>query len=368
MDDATADLILMLQLQDLSDVHESQKGREDTGGGVVSDVNTAISLYIEELKASAALFSDQRFGRIVAEAEDPDDQLQVPHTTATPGFDELRARLSDTAIKDLNHEVLHAGNGAGSGSSEAWFAASLAGEFGHGTLIHKPSTAEGSTEPRSTFRTFWDWFRGKPIVSEEEIMSTSEIETAMISEGETADATSNAAPRATTIDCVACGDRKLECDLMLATCGDHYCKVCVSTLFDHATRDESLYPPRCCREPIPLSIARQYLDEDLVNRFEQKAIEFSALERTYCHDPECSTFISPEDIDGDKATCPECKMLTCKVCKSAAHENDCPEDPTLEGLMAAAAAAGYQQCYQCKRLVELDVGCNHMTYINQVFS
>lgn len=57
--------------------------------------------------------------------------------------------------------------------------------------------------------------------------------------------------------------------------------------------------------------------------------------------------------------------MTCTVCKSVAHENDCPEDPALEGLMAAAAVAGYQQCYRCRRLVELALGCNHITYVKQ---
>lgn len=351
MDDATADLIHTLQLQDLSDVHESQKGREDTHGDGVSDVNTAISLYIEELRTSATIISDQRFGRTIAEAEDPDDQLQLPQTTATPAFDELRARLSDTAIDDLKHEVLYIRNGTGKGSLKASFAASLTDRVEYEPPTHEQSTEKRSTESRSAFRVFWDWFGRKPLTSE----------------NETADATPDVpSPSASIIDCVACGDGKPEWDLMLATCGDRYCKACVRTLFDHATRDESLYPPRCCREPIPLSIARQYLEEDLVIRFERKAIEFSTSERTYCHDAGCSTFIPPEHIDGDKAICPECSLLTCKVCKTAAHENDCPEDPALEGLMAVAAAAGYQQCYQCKRLVELNVGCNHMTYSKRV--
>lgn len=73
MDDATADLVFTLQLQDLSDVYESQKRRGDTEGEVVSDVNTAVSLYIEELRISATILSDQRFGRTIAEADEPED-------------------------------------------------------------------------------------------------------------------------------------------------------------------------------------------------------------------------------------------------------------------------------------------------------
>ena len=92
-----------------------------------------------------------------------------------------------------------------------------------------------------------------------------------------------------------------------------------------------------------------------------KAVEFGSLIRTYCYDTGCGDFITPQDINGDKATCARCTKITCTICKSAAHEDDCPDDPALVSLMEAATAAGYQQCRQCKRMIELFMGCNHIT-------
>ena len=203
----------------------------------------------------------------------------------------------------------------------------------------------------------------KPLISVHEI-----TDKASISYKKTTDATSVNAPEIApqselvTI-CAACRDGKAETDLMIATCGDYYCKECITRLFDQATVEESLYPPRCCHKPIPLSVARPFIGEELAVKFERKATEFDTPERTYCYASECSAFIIPGHIDGDKAICAECDRVTCKVCKSAAHENDCPEDPALEGVMAVVAAEGYQQCPQCKRLVELVFGCNHITYV-----
>lgn len=84
--------------------------------------------------------------------------------------------------------------------------------------------------------------------------------------------------------------------------------------------------------------------------------------RTYCSNKSCSIFIRPSNMKGDKATCPECDSRTCTICKSSAHEGDCPQDPAVVALMATAAKEGFKQCPSCRVMVELTFGCNHMTY------
>lgn len=168
-------------------------------------------------------------------------------------------------IGDPKEEDLHTKNETSEDSAEARVAASFTGILGSEPLVHGGTTPTGET-----------------------------ADTASVISSHT---TSDPEP---IIDCIACGDGKVESHLMLATCGDYYCKACISSLFDHATRDESLYPPRCCREPIPLPLASQFLDEELALRFERKAIEFDTLKRTYCHVAGCSAFISAEHIEATK--------------------------------------------------------------------
>lgn len=165
--------------------------------------------------------------------------------------------------------------------------------------------------------------------------------------------------------CTACEEARASELLITTPCGDSYCARCVRELFDLAMNDESLFPPRCCRQPITLSLVKEFLDEDQIQLFEDKTIEYATTGRTYCHDTCCGKFIPPSNIDGEKATCKRCGLQTCAGCKSAAHEGDCPYDANYALLMETAEAAGYRVCYQCKRLVELNFGCNHITYVGK---
>lgn len=165
--------------------------------------------------------------------------------------------------------------------------------------------------------------------------------------------------------CVSCETETR--DPMTAPCGHQYCEECLATLFELAMTDESMFPPRCCRQEITLDRARSSLTSAKIDEFQSKSVELSTLDRTYCHDATCATFIPPENIDGEKATCMKCNLVTCSVCKSSAHEGDCPQDPAFEMFMTTAREAGFQACFNCKRMVELNIGCNHITYVLRAF-
>lgn len=55
--------------------------------------------------------------------------------------------------------------------------------------------------------------------------------------------------------------------------------------------------------------------------------------------------------------------MTCVICKANAHTGDCPKDTALQLLFNVADHNDWQRCHACRRLVELDIGCNHMTYV-----
>lgn len=165
------------------------------------------------------------------------------------------------------------------------------------------------------------------------------------------------------VACVSCDDEKINEDLLIAPCGDRYCSECINTLYEHASTDESLFPPRCCRMPIPMEDAVKFLNVEVYNRFQEIQEEFSTSDRIYCHKTDCAKFISPNLTDGDRAKCGQCNAVTCIICKTAAHEGDCPEDPAVQSMMTASAQAGFRQCYQCRRMIELHVGCFHITWV-----
>lgn len=167
--------------------------------------------------------------------------------------------------------------------------------------------------------------------------------------------------------CVACGDTKDFFDVARVPCDHEYCRECLASLFQASMKDESLFPPRCDGQAIPLNQVRFFLPVELAREFEERSVELSAKNRVYCHDPRCSTFIpwptSTERMEGEWLTCHSCEKTTCTTCKAAAHTGDCPDDTALQQLLDTAGNEQWQRCYQCHRFVELEQGCNHMTSV-----
>lgn len=163
--------------------------------------------------------------------------------------------------------------------------------------------------------------------------------------------------------CEACSDSKAAEQMITVSCGHHMCDDCLARLFSSAMTDETLFPPRCCRtHEIDVSAALPLLSNELATRFQAKEIEFRTQDRTYCQDPRCSTFIPPDTIVWDIATCPTCKSRTCALCKGEAHQGqDCPLDEGKQQLEELAQEEGWRQCGGCHRMVELSYGCFHMT-------
>ncbi len=168
-------------------------------------------------------------------------------------------------------------------------------------------------------------------------------------------------PPEATVECVAGSEWHPESSVGHTQCSHAYCRRCLQHLFTACLTDESLFPPRCCGQAMSLNFARRFLPPSLVRRFSARKVEMETPNRTYCHVQDCSRFILPRHIENEKATCFRCGATTCAICKGPSHEGDCPHDPAAQELMRVAAENGWQQCGVCRRLVELDHGCNHMS-------
>jgi len=164
-------------------------------------------------------------------------------------------------------------------------------------------------------------------------------------------------------DCVACGDRYDAEHCCPVPCQHHYCDDCLHDLFRSAMTDESLYPPRCCRRPIPYDDIRDFLRPELRAVFEAKREELDDNDRIYCRIPTCSTYISHSHREGNTGKCPTCNTGVCLACKNVAHDGDCPPDPATQQLLDLAQQEGWRRCPGCSRMIELNTGCYHMTQV-----
>ena len=139
--------------------------------------------------------------------------------------------------------------------------------------------------------------------------------------------------------CIACDLTKPLLDIFQTPCGHHYCQECLRALFKLSTTDETLFPPRCCRQEIPLPSVKLYLSSALIDLFEKKSIEFKTSDWTYCSQPTCSSFITSVNISGDRATCTACGTHTCTICKNTAHDG-------VNVLISAPQSWGYTNRYK----------------------
>jgi hypothetical protein len=102
-----------------------------------------------------------------------------------------------------------------------------------------------------------------------------------------------------------------------------------------------------------------------LDTFHEAQVEFTTPNRTYCCNSECAKFIPPTQIaDGYLATCTRCGHQTCGHCKRALHDGECKEDGALQATLHLAKELKWQRCLSCKNLVELNLGCYHMTYVS----
>lgn len=169
-------------------------------------------------------------------------------------------------------------------------------------------------------------------------------------------------------NCISCLDA-IRTDVFRPGCGHSYCQNCVHDHFVAATKDEELYPPRCCGQVFAPGMALRILNYKELSAFAMKGTEFSCKERTYCAVPTCSTFIPPWHIEQERAQCPQCGNITHTKCKTIGDpDHDCPSDPDLQRVLELGNEEGWRRCSHCRMLVELHQGCNHITcrYVNDV--
>lgn len=164
------------------------------------------------------------------------------------------------------------------------------------------------------------------------------------------------------VECLACGDAYPRNKILRTTCDHDHCHKCITRLFKKALRDETLWPPRCCKPEMSLERVFSFLPVDLVTRVKARKIEMNTpvLERIYC--AACSTFIPGGNVHGTSAACSGCWTSTCTECRQKSHEGSCQnaDQQSKQELDELAKEQGWKKCEKCQLWVEHNTGCNHM--------
>ncbi|KAH6671942.1 hypothetical protein B0J14DRAFT_594777 [Halenospora varia] len=150
-------------------------------------------------------------------------------------------------------------------------------------------------------------------------------------------------------------------------CGHRMCHSCLRRIFKLSVTDPQHMPPKCCTaDHIPLKHVERLFDINFKKNWNRKFQEYSTKNRIYCPARRCGEWIQPGNIhkeDGKKyGKCGRCKTKVCVACNGKWHgAKDCPKDDETNRLLETAKQEGWQRCYNCRTMVELKEGCNHMT-------
>ncbi|KAF4982579.1 hypothetical protein FZEAL_1811 [Fusarium zealandicum] len=330
MDSDTLMLAIQLQREDLELWEKSRKGKHREGE--VHDSDLAMEMCRCELDNLDTIFSDRNLGLSISRAVETDANA-IAKLTA----------LEEEAAKDRE------------------FALRLSSDP---RARPKPNRSKSQKVDEPLDDDFIRKLKALNIVSPVQAATGQEAEAdGDVSELPQAESSGWAATRRTnkTRECVCCGDRFPPPALSECPCSHEYCRECLVTLVQSSLRDESLFPPRCCRQPIPIETKGRFLPPELIGEFRAKKIESETPNRVYCSDPFCSTFVPPQFIKTEVAHCPRCHKKTCALCKGETHSGVCPSDTASQEVLRIAAENGWQRCQACGRVVELDIGCNHMS-------
>ena len=329
VDEPTASLILQIQSQDVNDLLNVKKGKSREGD--VSDADLALEIYHGELEKRAVIQRDQTMARSLTRAVISDAELLKDSIT-----EETRAIYDRAMAQRLSTKTR---------SSE-----------GRVVAVSEPTINDGLV---ARLAAVYISGQSEGLIA----VDDTQDETFIATESSAWAASRSAPSNATHHQCTSCATSKPLFDVFQAPCGHFYCQECLHTLVELSLKDETLFPARCCRQEFALQSLKLYLEPTLIHMVEQKSLEFLASNRTYCSQRTCSSFIPSSNISNDQGTCAVCDTKTCIICKSNTHSGDCPEDIATQQVLETAREEGWQRCYNCGRLVELDVGCNHMVYV-----
>ncbi|KAG9311554.1 hypothetical protein JVU11DRAFT_7759 [Chiua virens] len=225
--------------------------------------------------------------------------------------------------------------------------------------VQVPSTTESQTWGRWLSSVVVDWFTPKKLESGTITTNTNTLATpavnnryVLFANGIVFGRTTNLWLRPASLtghDCVICQDPIRGAEIR-APCGHYYDIECITDLFQSATRDETLYPPRCCRQNIPL------LKFDLTSR--KRSSRWSSKNRPRP--------LSEGAFSSKIYTCPApgCGKQTCGKCR-VQHSGDwthvCRPDADATQVLELSRASGWARCPGCSQMIELHIGCFHMT-------
>ncbi|KAK1758198.1 hypothetical protein QBC47DRAFT_134021 [Echria macrotheca] len=171
-------------------------------------------------------------------------------------------------------------------------------------------------------------------------------------------------------ECTICCESIEVSRIIWLDCGHGHCDECLREYVRFSVRQLFFRPAQCCRKDIRPGLLRHVLlnSSDEMIAYRKLLDEFQAPDRVYCANAKCGAFIPRALWHGKKASCRVCRVNTCINCNGRFHFTACKE-PVYRNIYADKAfqklrkMMGWQRCPRCRRVIEKNQGCNHMSCV-----
>ncbi|KAI4519780.1 hypothetical protein K525DRAFT_226183 [Schizophyllum commune Loenen D] len=174
-------------------------------------------------------------------------------------------------------------------------------------------------------------------------------------------------PRGALYTCEGCYDHTWSTECVDALCGHHFCPECVERLVRSSLTDETMFPLRCCGQPLSDAAVDAQIPSTLLAQYRTKRAEYivAPADRVYCVDARCSAFLgsglrSPNQARPIVLSCTACRAATCAQCRQPGHAGrDCIQESTAQ-FDALVKEKQWQRCPSCGATVDRTDGCPHI--------
>ncbi|RVD81891.1 uncharacterized protein DFL_009738 [Arthrobotrys flagrans] len=159
--------------------------------------------------------------------------------------------------------------------------------------------------------------------------------------------------------CNICNETYQNYAVFSLKCNHRYCVECLRDHILHAFGQPGSELPRCCGEALPLTFAGEVLMENELDQLMDRRDAQESSKQIPCVG--CKKDLLQGSIKDNSAYCIGCAKFTCIHCGKGLHDGICPEDKDMAMLLETAKNEGWSKCGKCNHLVELTMGCFHMT-------
>lgn len=175
-------------------------------------------------------------------------------------------------------------------------------------------------------------------------------------------------PTGPEVICEICYMEYLVESTITLPCEHMFCHTCINGYLALEINEARVLEIKCCQADCDFvfeeSIIQSIINSQLFEKYREfKKNKLTELdpESKWCPNPKCGQIVKRKKKNSNYLKCHSCNTEICFECNEHWHPKLTCDEASDQSYEEWAKGKNIQKCPQCKRRVEKDSGCNHMT-------